>query len=219
MAIRRRPTLESLNTDRGQNPLMLRPAAFLDRDGVINVDHGYTFRIEDFAFVDGTLQAAARLHALGFALVVVTNQSGIGRGMYTEADFHTLTKWMKQTFVAAGAPLAGVYWCPHHPTDAVGPYRRECACRKPAPGMLLDAMRDIDLDPARSVMFGDKRADLEAAVAAGVAERVLLGHNGAALPDPADARGLATASFPSLAAAVEALAPRLAVLSVDRTAA
>jgi D-glycero-D-manno-heptose 1,7-bisphosphate phosphatase len=196
---------------------MARAAAFLDRDGVINVDRGYTYRIDDFEFVDGTLAAAARLHAMGFALVVVTNQSGIGRGLYTVADFGVLTDWMRAQFAAAGAPLAGVYWCPHHPTDAVGAYRRECACRKPAPGMLLAAMRDLDLDPARSVLFGDKRADLEAAAVAGVAERVLLGHNGAALPDPADARGPATASFASLAAAVDALAPRLAALASDRT--
>jgi D-glycero-D-manno-heptose 1,7-bisphosphate phosphatase len=196
---------------------MPRPAAFLDRDGVINVDHGYTWRREDFRFVDGTLAAAARLHALGFALVVVTNQSGIGRGKYTEADFHALTAWMKQAFADAGASLAGVYWCPHHPTDAVGAYRRDCRCRKPAPGMLLDAIRELDLDPSRSVMFGDKRADLEAAAAARVAERVLLGHNGSSPPDPADARGLATATFTSLSAAVEALAPRLAQRAAART--
>jgi D-glycero-D-manno-heptose 1,7-bisphosphate phosphatase len=185
---------------------MPRPAAFLDRDGVINVDHGYTYRIDDFEFVEGTLAAAARLHAMGYSLVVVTNQSGIGRGLYTVADFEALTDWMRAQFAAAGAPLAGVYWCPHHPTDAVGSYRCECRCRKPAPGMLLDAMRDLDLDPARCVMFGDKRSDLKAAAAAGVRERVLLGLNGAATADDADADGLATARFASLADAVSAMA-------------
>jgi D-glycero-D-manno-heptose 1,7-bisphosphate phosphatase len=196
---------------------MGRAAAFLDRDGVINVDHGYIWRREDFTFVEGTLSAAARLHALGFAIVVVTNQSGVGRGLYTEADFHALTDWMKQSFAAADAPLAGVYWCPHHPKDAVGAYRRDCACRKPAPGLLLDAMRELDLDPARSVMFGDKRSDLEAAAAAGVNERVLLGLNGATMPDAAAAGGLATACFASLDAAVQELSPRLATLAADRT--
>jgi D-glycero-D-manno-heptose 1,7-bisphosphate phosphatase len=195
---------------------MPQPAAFLDRDGVINVDHGYTWRRENFAFVAGTLPAAARLHGLGFALVVVTNQSGIGRGLYTEADFHALTDWMKQAFAGAGAPLAGVYWCPHHPTDAAGAYRRQCGCRKPAPGMLLEAIRELDLDPARSLMFGDKRADLEAAAAAGVGQRILLGHNGVAAPDAADARGLATAVFACLAAAVDALAPRLSQLAAPQ---
>jgi D-glycero-D-manno-heptose 1,7-bisphosphate phosphatase len=184
---------------------MPRAAAFLDRDGVINVDHGYTYRIDDFEFVDGTLAAAARLHAMGFALVVVTNQSGIGRGLYTVADFDMLTDWMRAQFAAAGAPLAGVYWCPHHPVDAVGAYRRDCDCRKPAPGMLLAAMRDLDLDPARSVLFGDKRSDLEAAAAAGVPERVLLGTNGSAVPAESASDCLATACFASLADAVRAL--------------
>lgn len=183
---------------------MPRPAAFLDRDGVINVDHGYTYRIDDFEFVDGTLAAAASLHAMGFALVVVTNQSGIGRGLYTVADFDVLTDWMRAQFAAAGAPLAGVYWCPHHPIDAVGAYRRDCDCRKPAPGMLLAAVRDLDLDPARSVLFGDKRSDLEAAAAAGVPERVLLGTNGSAIPDESGSGDLATARFASLADAVSA---------------
>jgi D-glycero-D-manno-heptose 1,7-bisphosphate phosphatase len=185
---------------------MSRPAAFLDRDGVINVDHGYTYRIDDFEFVDGTLAAAARLHAMGFALVVVTNQSGIGRGLYTVAEFEALTDWMRAQFAAAGAPLAGVYWCPHHPTDAIGVYRRDCDCRKPAPGMLLDAIRELDLDPARSVLFGDKRSDLEAAAAAGVPERVLLGTNGSAVPAGCGSDCLATACFASLADAVSAMA-------------
>jgi D-glycero-D-manno-heptose 1,7-bisphosphate phosphatase len=198
---------------------MPRAAAFLDRDGVINVDHGYTYRIEDFEFVDGTLAAAARLHAMGFALVVVTNQSGIGRGLYTVEDFDVLTDWMRAQFAAAGAPLAGVYWCPHHPVDAVGAYRRDCDCRKPAPGMLLAAMRDLDLDPARSVLFGDKRSDLEAAVAAGVAERILLALNGTSMPDSTVAGNLATGCFNALDSAVQALGPRLQALAADRTAA
>ncbi|MCU0950851.1 MAG: D-glycero-beta-D-manno-heptose 1,7-bisphosphate 7-phosphatase [Burkholderiaceae bacterium] len=186
----------------------LHPAAFLDRDGVINVDHGYTYRREDFAFVAGTLEAAAKLHALGFALVVVTNQSGIGRGLYTEADFHALTDWMRGEFARAGAPLAGVYWCPHHPQEAQGAYRCDCRCRKPAPGMLLDAARDLQIDLARSVMFGDKRSDLEAAQAAGVPQRVLLGLNAAAVPDASKLGNLATCAFRSLADAVDALGAR-----------
>jgi len=185
---------------------MLQPAAFLDRDGVINVDHGYTYRIDAFEFVPGVLPAAAKLAALGFRLVVVTNQSGIGRGLYTVAEFDALTDWMREQFAAAGAPLAGVYWCPHHPTDAVGEYRRTCDCRKPAPGLLLQAARELNLDLPRSVMFGDKRSDLEAAQAAGVRERVLLGTNGRAMPIDHLAGELATARFASLAEAVAARA-------------
>lgn len=192
-------------------PSSPRRAAFLDRDGVVNVDHGYTFRREDFAFVPGTLAACAQLHRRGFALVVVTNQSGIGRGLYTEDDYQRLTAWMRDAFAAAGAPLAGVYHCPHHPEAALAGYRRACACRKPAPGMLLAAASDLGLDLARSVLFGDKASDIDAALAAGIGQRVLLGTNGIA-PPPADLAPAATARFASLAEAVasEALAAALA---------
>lgn len=202
-----RPVNEAPGHRHGQNLLMPYPAAFLDRDGVINVDHGYTYRIDAFEFVPGVLPAAAQLAALGFALVVVTNQSGIGRGLYTVADFEQLTDWMRAQFAAAGAPLAGVYWCPHHPTDAVGEYRRPCDCRKPAPGLLLQAARELGLDLSRSVMFGDRDSDLQAAQAAGVRERVLLGTNGASMPAGAEPTSLATARYASLADAVAELAP------------
>lgn len=169
----------------------LRPAAFLDRDGVINVDHGYVCRREDFEFVPGALDGARRLHALGYALVVTTNQSGIGRGLYTERDFAELSGWMRERFAEAGAPLAGIYFCPHHPTEADDAYRVACACRKPAPGMLLDAAEQLGLDLGRSVMFGDRASDLEAARAAGVRTRVLLATDGKGTPAPVTA-GLAT---------------------------
>jgi len=160
----------------------LRPAAFLDRDGVINRDHGYVWRIEDFEFLPGVLDAAAQLAAAGYALVVVTNQAGIGRGMYTPADYARLTDWMRARFAEAGAPLFGVYHCPHHPSLALGEYRRACDCRKPAPGMLLAAVRDLGLSLADSVIFGDKCDDMCAGHAAGVGLRVLLGKDALALP-------------------------------------
>jgi D-glycero-D-manno-heptose 1,7-bisphosphate phosphatase len=179
----------------------LRRAAFLDRDGVINVDRGYVFRRDDFQFVPGPLAACAQLHRQGFALVVVTNQSGIGRGLYGEDDFRRLTEWMCAEFAAAGAPLAGVYHCPHHPQAPLAEYRRACECRKPAPGLLLAAAGELSLDLGRSVLFGDKISDIEAAAAAGVPQRVLLGTDGQA-PPPADAASPATARFASLAEAV-----------------
>ena len=183
----------------GANP---RPAAFLDRDGVINIDHGYVHRGEDFAFVPGVLEGARRLHDLGYALVVTTNQSGIGRGLYTEEDFLALTDWMRQSFSAAGAPLAGVYFCPHHPTEANPPYCEECECRKPRPGMLLHAERDLGLWLQGSAMFGDRPSDLQAARAAGVSARFLVGTDGVARPAVLDDRTLATAIYPSLLDAV-----------------
>ena len=176
----------------------LRRAAFLDRDGVINIDRGYVCRREDFQFVAGALEGALRLHELGFLLVVASNQSGIGRGLYTEDEFHALTTWMRNEFLAAGAPLAGVYFCPHHPTEARGEYRRTCQCRKPAPGMLLDGARELGIDLASSVMFGDKPSDLEAARAAGVPIRVLLGTDGRGTPALPMTDDLATAAYRGL---------------------
>ena len=118
-----------------RNETNRRRAAFLDRDGVINIDRGYVYRREDFDFVPGALDGARRLHDLGYALVVISNQSGIGRGLFSETQFDALSHWMKEKFIAAGAPLSGIYFCPHHPTKARGRYLRSCDCRKPAPGI------------------------------------------------------------------------------------
>jgi D-glycero-D-manno-heptose 1,7-bisphosphate phosphatase len=173
----------------------VRRAAFLDRDGVINVDRGYVSRREDFTFVPGVIEGARRLHELGYALVVVTNQSGIGRGLYSKEGFDSLTAWMKAEFAGTGAPLAGVYFCPHHPSEAFGDYRRECDCRKPAPGMLIAAARELGIRLNASVMFGDKTSDLEAARSAGVPLRILLGTDGRETPAMPTVPGLASAAF------------------------
>jgi D-glycero-D-manno-heptose 1,7-bisphosphate phosphatase len=151
-----------------------RPALFLDRDGVINHDGGYTHRIEDFVFRNGIFDLCAAAQACGMALVIVTNQAGIGRGYYTTDDFHALTDWMLARFADRGITIACVEHCPHHPTEGLGPYRRECRRRKPAPGMILDACAAYGLDPARSAMLGDKASDMQAALAAGVTTRILL---------------------------------------------
>ncbi|BDY05585.1 D-glycero-beta-D-manno-heptose 1,7-bisphosphate 7-phosphatase [Ferrimonas sp. YFM] len=147
----------------------VRKAVFLDRDGVINLDHGYVHKIDEFEFVPGSLEACARLYKAGYQLVVVTNQSGIARGYYTEEQFHTLSQWMSERFAEAGAPLLGVYFCPHHPEKGLPQYIGECQCRKPNPGMLLQAAQEHDLDVASSVMVGDKPGDVEAGRNAGVA--------------------------------------------------
>lgn len=175
-------------------------AAFLDRDGVINLDHGYVHKPEEFEWVPGVLDAARVLHDAGFMLIVVTNQSGIGRGYYDEAAFIALTDWMKNAFAKVGAPLSGVYFCPHHPEKALGAYRQVCNCRKPAPGMLIQAAEELSIDLAASVMFGDKPDDCRAGAAAGCAERVLLGSNGIASPETIPNE--ATHAFRSLADAV-----------------
>lgn len=180
----------------------MRKAAFLDRDGVINIDHAYVSRKEDFEFVDGVLEAARRLHDAGYALVVVTNQSGIGRGYYTEEDFEALNIFMCRMFEEAGAPIAGIYFCPHHPQKAVGPYKVECTCRKPQPGMILRAAEEMAIDLSQSLLFGDKESDMQAAKAAGIPRRFLLGKDGLQEPQASDS---CTDVSRSLLSAVERL--------------
>ncbi|HLJ22394.1 MAG TPA: HAD family hydrolase [Stellaceae bacterium] len=140
----------------------------LDRDGVVNEDSGYLHRIEECRFVDGIFELTAAFAAHGFAIVIASNQSGIGRGLYTEADFERLMDWMKGEFARRGVAIAGVYHCPDHPTEGVGQYRRANPWRKPEPGMLLQAARDLGLDLGRSWTVGDKMSDIEAGRAAGV---------------------------------------------------
>ncbi len=188
---------------------MRRRAAFLDRDGVINVDRDYVWRQDEFEFLPGVFEAARELKAMDFALVVVTNQSGIGRGLYTEADFMQLTRWVEARFVAERAALTATYFCPHHPMAAHDKYRVVCDCRKPAPGMLLAAARDLGLDLGASVLFGDKITDLESARAASIAQRFLLGTDGRSLPPATAAPDLATARYRDLLTAVRSEAPRL----------
>jgi D-glycero-D-manno-heptose 1,7-bisphosphate phosphatase len=177
-------------------------AVFLDRDGVINVDRHYLHRVDDFAFIPGVPHALHRLQQTGWKLVVVTNQSGIARGMYTEDDYQRLTQHMQALLAEAGVTLDAVLHCPHLPDGSVPAYRAECECRKPAPGMLLQAARELDLDLARSVMVGDKGSDLQAGRGAGVA-RCLLVRSGQAI----DARdvALADAVHDDLAACVDEL--------------
>lgn len=153
----------------------LRPAAFLDRDGVLNDDQGYTHRVADFHWLPGAVQACKRLQDAGYALVVVTNQSGVARGMYTLDDVDTLHTHMQQELAAAGVVLTGIYRCPHLPTAEVAAYRLDCSCRKPRPGLLLQAMAEHGLDPARSLLVGDRVSDVQAGQAAGVARCVQIG--------------------------------------------
>lgn len=174
----------------------LRRAVFLDRDGVVNVDHGYVGRWEDFEFVPGAVDAMRRLHEAGWLLVVVTNQSGIARGYYTEADYQALTARMCAELAAAGAPLAGVYHCPHHPEGSVARYAVDCECRKPKPGMILRAVCDLNISLSDSVLVGDKLSDIEAARSAGVGRAVLVAAEGRSrlrtlqtLADAVDAAG------------------------------
>jgi D-glycero-D-manno-heptose 1,7-bisphosphate phosphatase len=152
----------------------LAKALFLDRDGVVNRDTGYVHRVEDFVFVPPIFDLARRARGAGYRLVVITNQAGIARGLYTEADYRALTAWMEARFAAEGAPLDAVYHCPYHPTAGLGRYRRDHAWRKPKPGMILEAERRLKLDLPGSILIGDRETDIEAARGAGVGTAVLL---------------------------------------------
>jgi len=181
---------------------LMRKAAFLDRDGVINVDRGYLYRWEDFEFVPGAVDAMRALHEAGYLLVVVTNQSGIARGMYTEQDFRVLSQRMCAFLAEHGAPIAGVFHCPHHPSGQVPALARDCECRKPLPGLLLQARDALSLDLASSMLVGDKASDILAARRAGVARAYRVSSRYASdVADPVEA----DAEFGDLARCVAAV--------------
>lgn len=167
--------------------MSLRRALFLDRDGVINIDHGYVHRVDQVDFVDGIFALCRAAQRHGYLSVVITNQAGIGRGYYDEGDFRALMSWMKTEFERAGASLDGVYHCPHHPVHGLGVYRIACACRKPEPGLLLAAQHELSLDLSTSVLIGDKMSDIEAGRRAGVGQRILLSGDAAALDGAGEA--------------------------------
>lgn len=145
-----------------------RPAAFLDRDGVVNADKGYVHLVEDFEWMPGVLDAISYLNERGFIVAVVTNQSGIGRGLYGEAEFMFLTLWMLREAEKLGARIDVVYYCPHHP-DSVDPeYHAVCPARKPGPGMLVRADEEFAIDKSRSFLLGNRDSDIGAADAFGI---------------------------------------------------
>jgi|SRR5579863_6872845 len=145
-----------------------RRALFLDRDGVINEDTGYLHEAAKCRFVDGIFEFARGFAVAGFTIVIVTNQAGIGRGYYTDKDFQTFMRWMLEQFASRGVTIEAFYYCPDHPTEGLGSYRRDTPRRKPGPGMFLEAARDLDLDLRQSWSVGDKLTDIEAARAAGI---------------------------------------------------
>lgn len=137
-------------------------ALFLDRDGVINKEVNYLHKIEDFEFLPYVFETCRRFIAAGYQIIIITNQAGIGRGYYSEAQYQALTDWMLAEFTANQITITKVYHCPHHPTDALGDYKTKCDCRKPQPGMLLRAAKEFHLDLNKSRLIGDKVSDINA---------------------------------------------------------
>jgi D-glycero-D-manno-heptose 1,7-bisphosphate phosphatase len=149
-------------------------ALFLDRDGVINEEVGYLHRAEDVRFVEGIFSLCRTAASLGYRLIVVTNQAGIARGFYTEADFESLMVWMRSAFEAEGVKLDAVYHCPFHPEHGVGQYKREHEDRKPGPGMLRRGAREFAIELGESVLVGDRCSDIAAANTAGLRQAFLM---------------------------------------------
>jgi D-glycero-D-manno-heptose 1,7-bisphosphate phosphatase len=148
-------------------------ALFLDRDGTINVEKHYVYKMEDFEFREGIFELVQDFFQRGYLVFVITNQAGIARGFYSELDFHLLNGWMVEQFRLKGIEITKVYYCPHHP-DITG----DCPCRKPHPGMILEAESEFGLDLASSVLIGDKESDVEAGLNAHVGTNYLIKETG-----------------------------------------
>ena len=147
---------------------MKEKALFLDRDGIINVDHGYVYKIEDFEFAEGIFDLIKLFSDNGYMIFIVTNQSGIGRGYYTEKDFTILTDWMVKKFKQHNIKIENVYYCPHAPED-------KCHCRKPQIGMIEQALEHYMIDLEHSWMIGDKQSDIDLASNAGIENSIYIG--------------------------------------------
>ncbi|MEG2516672.1 MAG: HAD family hydrolase [Acidaminococcaceae bacterium] len=155
----------------------LSPAVFFDRDGVLNVDKAYLYKIEELEWIDGAKAAVAYLTQKGYRIFVVTNQSGIARGYYSVDAMHQLHQVMTAELAEAGGKVEKFYYCPHLPTGTVAEYAIACTCRKPQPGLLLQAFQEYQLDKEQSFLIGDKDRDVASAVAAGIKGYLYTGGN------------------------------------------
>lgn len=196
----------------------MRPAVFLDRDGTINEDVGYLDRLERLTLFPYSIDAVRLLNGAGFCVVVVTNQGGVATGLIAEAFLHTAHDTMSERFHRGGAHIERFYYCPHDPQAPIEQYRRDCTCRKPKPGLVLQAAEELEIDLARSFVVGDKWSDVELARsvgATGILVRTGYGATQAERPDrPQDA--IVTADL--IAATILILGRRPDVSSRDRLA-
>lgn len=146
----------------------MRPAIFFDRDGVLNEDSGFPHKPEHIRWCEGAVAALRLAHEKGYLVFVVTNQSGVARGLYTENDVKNLHAWMKAELQKQGAGIDDFAYCPHHPTEGQGSYKVDCACRKPKAGMILGLIEKYAVDASKSFLIGDRDSDMEAAKASGL---------------------------------------------------
>ena len=153
---------------------MNKKCVFLDRDGVINHDYGYVGSKSRFIFIDGVIEALQTITKLGYDLIIVTNQSGIGRGYFTKNDFEHLMKHMCRIFSENGIKIKSIYYCPHSPSLSSDGVSSACRCRKPSPTLILQALEKYNYDPAQCYLIGDKTSDIEAGHQAEISNLVLL---------------------------------------------
>lgn len=153
---------------------MKQRGLLLDRDGIINIDHGYVGRREQFQFTDGLFPFLRWAQDYGYRLAIITNQAGVARGYYSQQDYEALTQWMLGELAREGISMSSVQACFEHDAGSIPVYARQSFWRKPNPGMALDALQSLKLDPYRSVFIGDKISDMETAERAGIAGRLLL---------------------------------------------
>lgn len=146
----------------------MNKAIFLDRDGTLNIEKNYLYKKEDFEFIKGMPEAIKKWNELGYKVVVVTNQSGVARGYYTEKDVVNLHTYINDLLMESGAHIDAFYYCPHHPIYGIGKYKVECNCRKPNIGLFIKAIKDFDINVDKSFFFGDKESDLKAGVNLGI---------------------------------------------------
>ena len=154
----------------------MNKAIFLDRDGVLNIDKGYVYKWESFQLIEGTIEALKRIQILNFKIIIITNQSGIARGYYTESDYKSLTKTFINYLNLKNIYIDGIYHCPHHPFFSKGE-NSHCNCRKPKPGLFLKAAKENNINISESIAIGDKHTDLIAAKEAGIKKRYLIKKN------------------------------------------
>ena len=146
----------------------MKKGLFLDRDGVINIEKGYVHKIKDCIFIPEIFDVCKCAQENLFKIIIVTNQAGIGRGFYTEKEFHLLMKYILDKFLSFGININDYFFCPHHPSEGIKNYKKDCLYRKPNPGMINSACRKHDIDPNLSIMIGDKQSDKEASEQAGI---------------------------------------------------
>ena len=156
----------------------MNKALFLDRDGVINIDHGYTYKVSDLNLLEGVIEGLQAISHLDYKIFIITNQSGIARGLFGIDDLHFFMNYLLKILAKNDVNISDYFFCPHHLEGTIKAFTKKCSCRKPEPGMLHDAQKKYNLDLSKSILIGDKETDIMAGQNAGIATNILIGQPG-----------------------------------------